>query len=174
MNKTLTDGIRLDGVRVIKNDIHIDNRGFLIESYSKHKMPDLNFVQDNLVSSCANTIRGLHFQKAHPQGKLITVVTGCIYDVCVDIRDDSPTYGRWFSILLSNTDFTQIYIPGGFAHGFLSITDSVVIYKCTEFYYPDDQHGYIWNDEALNINWQINKSKIILSDKDKKLPKFNK
>ena len=148
MNRKLTNGTKLEGVKVFVNDVHEDNRGHLVEQYSKRKISDLEFVQDNLVFSVKNTLRGLHFQKAHPQGKLITVVSGYIYDVCVDLRKDSLTYGKWFSILLSDDRYcTQVYIPEGFAHGFIALTDCHVLYKCTDFYYPDDQYGYVWNDK---------------------------
>jgi len=135
-----------------------DNRGYFLECYSERDFKNAgitaNFVQDNQSLSSKGTLRGLHFQKKHPQGKLVRVIKGEVFDVAVDIRKESKTFGKWHSVLLSCEKQNQFYIPPGFAHGFLTLSDTAVFaYKCTDFYYPEDEGGIIWNDPDVDIKW---------------------
>jgi dTDP-4-dehydrorhamnose 3,5-epimerase len=163
---------------IIETKIFKDDRGFFLESYNLRDFEeiglDLKFVQDNISKSKKGVLRGLHFQLKHPQGKLVRVISGRVYDVAVDLRVNSPTFGRWFGIELKGEDGLAFYIPEGFAHGFLTLEDNTYFfYKCTEFYYPDDDLGVIWNDPEININWPLEGIKeLIISDKDKRLPSF--
>lgn len=162
----------LEGLLVIQPTVFQDTRGFFFEGfkqndYSNAGMPA--FVQDNFSRSSQNTLRGLHYQLPNAQGKLVGVTRGTIWDVAVDIRRESKTFGQWFSILLSDDNHTQLYIPPGFAHGFCVLSDIAdFYYKCTEYYHPRHEHGIAWNDKDLNINWPI--SEPILSAKDAKSP----
>lgn len=168
----------ISGVYVIESMIFGDNRGFFMETYSEKAFKaaglNMNFVQDNQSKSKKGVLRGLHFQKKYPQGKLVRVIKGTVFDVAVDLRRESKTYGKWTGILLSEENKKQFYVPPGFAHGFLVISDEAEFcYKCTEFYHPEDEGGLLWNDPDINVNWPINKigeCDIILSEKDKKLP----
>ncbi len=163
---------------IIETKIFKDDRGFFLESYNLRDFEeiglDLRFVQDNLSMSKKGVLRGLHFQLRHPQGKLVRVISGRVYDVAVDLRVNSPTFGRWFGIELTGEDGLALYIPEGFAHGFLTLEDNTYFfYKCTEFYYPDDDLGVIWNDPEINVSWPLEKVEdLIISDKDKRLPSF--
>lgn len=163
----------INGVFVIVPKVHKDERGFFCESYnykdiSKKGIKE-KFVQDNHSRSEKNVIRGLHFQKNYPQGKLVRCTFGCVFDVVLDIRKDSATYGEHFSTELSSENFKQIWIPEDCAHGFCVLSDFAEFqYKCTQYYYPNDQYGVRWNDPALNINWPSSEPK--LSAKDKSLP----
>lgn len=163
----------LPGVLELRPVIHRDTRGFFIETYHKAKFADLGiadaFVQDNHSRSIKGTLRGLHYQLRHPQAKLCRVVEGEALDVAVDIRIGSPTFGKWTSVLLSSKAQNQIYVPSGFAHGFLTLTDTVqFLYKCSDFYDPTDEQGIAWNDPDLEICW--GESAPIISEKDKKYP----
>lgn len=130
---------------------------------------DLNFVQDNQSKSKKGVLRGLHFQYTKPQGKLVRVLKGVVFDVAVDLRNNSPTYGKWESIILSEENKKQFFIPEGFAHGFLVLSeDAEFTYKCTEFYDPEDEGGISWNDPSIAIDWPVDNIEIILSEKDKK------
>jgi len=154
-----------------------DNRGYFMESYSQKYYEDAgiaaHFVQDNQSSSVKGVLRGLHYQKKHSQGKLVRAIEGEIFDVAVDIRSRSPTRGQWYSVILSGEKQNQFYIPEGFAHGFLVLSDTALFtYKCTDFYNPEDEYGIIWNDPTVNIKWPDLGMDYILSDKDKALPKF--
>jgi len=142
-----------------------------METYHQTKFAELgikdSFVQDNHSRSTKGTLRGLHYQLRHPQAKLCRVVEGEAFDVAVDIRLGSPCFGKWTSVLLSAREHNQIYIPAGFAHGFLALSDRVqFLYKCSDFYDPEDEHGIAWNDSDLNIPWGITKP--LLSEKDAK------
>jgi len=165
---------------IIETKIFKDDRGFFIESYNLRDFANLginvNFVQDNHSFSRKGVIRALHFQLKHPQGKLVRVVSGKVFDVAVDLRVNSSTFGKWYGIELSGDNGLQFYIPLGFAHGLISLDDNThFFYKCTEFYYPDDELSIIWNDTVLNIQWPANQvNEVIISDKDKKLPSFDK
>jgi dTDP-4-dehydrorhamnose 3,5-epimerase len=165
----------LPGVFELRPKIFGDARGFFMETYHRTKFAELGirdtFVQDNHSCSAKGTLRGLHYQLRHPQAKLCRVVEGEALDVVVDIRVGSPQFGKWTSVLLSATIQNQIYVPAGFAHGFLALTNSVqFLYKCSDFYDPGDERGILWNDSDLNINWGI--SSPIISEKDSKNPRL--
>ena len=166
---------QLAGLYEIWPKVLSDKRGYFFESYSERDFAAIgissSFVQDNQSSSTKGVLRGLHFQKEHPQGKLIRVITGDVFDVAVDIRPDSPTRGKWHGITLSGEKHNQFYIPPGFAHGFLVLSDTAILsYKCTDFYYPEDEGGIIWDDPTIGIIWPELGMEYILSEKDRKLP----
>ena len=159
----------LPGVCLIHPRVFSDARGYFIESYHEANFAALGiserFVQDNHSHSCKGVLRGLHYQLHRPQAKLCRVVEGEVLDVAVDIRLGSPHFGKWVSAVLSEKSHNEIYIPRGFAHGFLALSDSVhFLYKCSDVYDPADEHGIVWNDPALGINWGI--SDPSLSQKD--------
>lgn len=163
----------LPGVILIEPKVFGDNRGFFLESYhaQRYEQEGLpgQFVQDNHSRSVQGTLRGLHYQLQHPQGKLVWVVVGEVFDVAVDIRQGSPTFGQWFGTYLSAENHHQLYVPPGFAHGFSVISDTAeFLYKCTDFYTPGDEYGILWNDPVLNIDWPIDTP--MLSAKDEQLP----
>lgn len=160
----------LEGVLLIEPNVFGDNRGFFMETYHRKRYEDAgikhSFVQDNHSRSVRGTLRGLHYQLRHPQGKLVWVVCGTIFDVAVDIRRGSPSFGKWLGIHLCADDHRQIFIPEGFAHGFCVLSDQAdVIYKCTDFYDPADEHGIRWDDPALAIHWPVQEP--IVSPKDR-------
>ena len=164
------DGI--EGLCVIEPEIHLDARGYFTESYNQKDMQEaglnVNFVQDNQSGSVKGVLRGLHYQKEHPQGKLVRVIRGRVYDVAVDIRRGSVTYGKWFGIELSEENRKQLYIPEGLAHGFLVLSENAEFcYKCTDFYHPGDEGGIAWNDPTLGIQWPEIEGEYQLSEKDK-------
>lgn len=160
---------KISGLILFKYKKFTDDRGFFYELYNKKNLNNyLNkkFVQDNLSFSKKNVIRGLHYQKANPQAKLISVIEGEILDVVVDLRKNSNTFGVYEKFNLSSNNQKQLFIPENFAHGFLVLSNYVILnYKCSDYYYPKDQETIIWNDSFLNIDWQFNDP--ILSDKDK-------
>ena len=156
-------------VLVIEPDVHGDARGFFMESWHARKYAELGlgvpFVQDNHSRSRRGVLRGLHYQLHQPQGKLVRVVTGRVFDVAVDIRKGSPTFGRWVGIELSEDNHRQFYVPPGFAHGFCVLSESAdFLYKCTDYYAPEDEHGILWNDPAIGIEWPG--SDFLVSEKD--------
>lgn len=164
---------KLDGVLIIEPRIFGDERGFFYETFHAQRYKEAgiieNFVQDNRSRSTGGVLRGLHFQKRKPQGKLVTVTQGEVFDVAVDLRPNSPTFGKYESIVLTGENKIQFYIPPGFAHGFCVLSDSADFqYKCTDFYDPSDEGGLIWNDKTVDISWPIKEPK--LSEKDKILP----
>lgn len=165
----------LPGLLVIQPDKYKDERGFFLETWQKKRYKDLgiseDFVQDNWSRSKQNVLRGLHYQKENPQGKLVSVRNGSIFDVVVDIRKNSKTFGKWYGKELNDRNNLQLYIPQGFAHGF-SVLSKIAdfCYKCTEYYNFKDEAGIIWNDPELNIDWKIESP--IVSEKDKQLPSF--
>lgn len=167
---------RLKDVLLVEPDVFKDDRGFFLESYHFRKFAEAGlkvpFVQDNHSRSMKGTLRGLHAQLRKPQGKLVRVNQGEIFDVVVDARPDSPTFGQWFGETLSSENFRQLYSPVGFFHGFCVTSDwAEVEYKCTDFYDPSDEIGVRWNDPGLKIKWPV--SNPVLSAKDKSLPAFN-
>jgi len=164
----------LSGVLLIEPDVHVDERGFFLETWHQDRyrnsgLPDVVFVQDNHSRSARGVLRGLHFQKKFPQGKLVQVCRGRVFDVAVDIRIGSPEFGRWVGHELSDENHHQLWIPPGFAHGFCTLSDSAdLMYKCTDTYRADDDFGITWDDPQIAVQWPI--SDPLLSDKDKVLP----
>lgn len=164
----------IEDLYIIEPKVFIDNRGYFMETYNARafKEAGLNmvFVQDNQSKSKQGILRGLHFQYKYPQGKLVRVTKGKVFDVAVDIRNNSKTFGKWYGIVLSEENKKQFYVPEGFAHGFLVLSDEAeFVYKCTDFYHPEDEGGIQWNDTYVNIDWPLDKVKeIVLSEKDKK------
>lgn len=164
----------IKGVYIIDVKTFGDNRGYFMETYKESDFSDkglnYHFVQDNQSSSRKGVLRGLHFQKLYPQAKLVRVLKGEVYDVAVDLRKDSETYGKWVGVILSEENKRQFLIPRGFAHGFVVVSDyAEFAYKCDEFYHPEDEGGIIYNDLDISIKWP-DVGEIILSDKDKKNP----
>ena len=148
----------IDGLYVIEPTVHGDSRGYFMETYNLNDMKEfglnMNFVQDNQSMSTKGVLRGLHFQKNFPQGKLVRVIKGRVFDVAVDLRKDSKTYGKWFGLELSEENKKQFYISEGFAHGFLVLSDTAEFcYKVTDFYHANDEGGLAWNDPKINIAW---------------------
>lgn len=148
----------IKGLRVITPTVHGDERGYFMETYNENDMKeqgmDMVFVQDNQSMSGKGVLRGLHFQKQYPQGKLVRVIRGQVFDVAVDLRKGSETYGKWYGIILSEENKKQFYIPEGFAHGFLVLSETAEFcYKCTDFYHPGDEGGLAWNDPEIGIEW---------------------
>lgn len=169
----------IPGLLVIEPDLFRDNRGCFFESFSVRKFEELtglevDFVQDNESHSVYGTVRGLHLQTgAHAQAKLVRVVSGCVLDVAVDLREGSPTFGRHFSIELSGENHLQMFIPKGFAHGFSVLSDKAVFqYKCDEYYAPQSEAALLWNDPDLGIDWKLPDSEVIVSDKDSRNQTF--
>lgn len=179
----------IKGLYIIEPTVHGDERGYFMETYNKRDLEEyglnMNFVQDNQSMSTKGVLRGLHFQKKNPQGKLVRVIKGKVFDVAVDIRKDSKTFGKWYGIELTEENKKQFYIPEGFAHGFLVLSDvAEFCYKCTDFYCSDDEGGIAWNDPQIGIEWGIvgenndnasadgyslnDGTKLIMSDKDQK------
>ena len=161
---------QLPGVVIIEPKVFGDRRGYFLETYQGLRYAeagiDVSFVQDNLSHSSRGVLRGMHYQLNFPQGKLVSVSRGEVFDVALDIRQGSPTFGKWFGALLNDENHRQIYIPAGYAHGFCVMSDVVDFqYKCTELYHPDDECGILWNDPNVGIEWPLDD--VILSDKDK-------
>src|SRR5256885_4560505 len=162
----------LPGVLLLEPSVFTDGRGLLLESYNKQTMAKLGivdeFVQDNHSFSCRNVLRGLHYQIRHPQGKLVRVAAGEIFDVAVDLRRSSPTFGRWLGETLSGENKRMLWIPPGLAHGFVVVSeDAHVLYKASDYYDPPSERTLAWNDSDLNIDWQLGAAAPILSEKDK-------
>jgi dTDP-4-dehydrorhamnose 3,5-epimerase len=161
---------KLDGCVIIEPKVFGDERGFFLETFQAERYISeagitLPFVQDNHSRSSKSVLRGLHFQKTKPQGKLVRVVRGQVYDVAVDIRKGSPTYGQWEGLVLSEENKTQLWVPPGFAHGFVVLSDTADFeYKCTDYYDPSDEASILWNDSDLDIPWPVDNP--ILSNKD--------
>ena len=194
MGQIKVEKCEIEGLYVITPTVHGDDRGYFVETYNQRDMQEhgLNmvFVQDNQSMSKKGVLRGLHFQKEFPQGKLVRVISGRVFDVAVDLRKDSKTYGKWFGIELSKENGKQFYVSPGFAHGFLVLSDSAEFcYKVTDFYHPGDEGGVAWNDPDIGITWPEIKgeysgtasaegysfsdgTKILLSEKDSKTPRL--
>ena len=174
MGKITVTRCEIEGLCVIEPAVFKDERGYFMETYNQKDFQEegLNmvFVQDNQSMSTKGVLRGLHFQKEFPQGKLVRAVRGTVFDVAVDLRESSKTYGKWFGVELSAENKKQFYIPEGFAHGFLVLSDEAEFaYKCTDFYHPGDEGGIIWNDPDIGVEWPIEEGmKIIVSEKDSK------
>ena len=169
---------------IIEPKVFGDERGFFMETYNKKSFEELgltmDFVQDNHSKSKKGVLRGLHFQTKHTQGKLVCVIKGSVYDVAVDLRKGSKTFGKWYAVKLSSENKLMFYIPEGFAHGFLTLEDETEFtYKCTDLYAPEYDSGILWNDETINIDWKfeefgINPDELTISEKDKVQQKFDK
>ena len=174
MGKITVTPCDIEGLYVIEPTVFKDERGYFVETYNQNDMKeaglDMVFVQDNQSMSTRGVLRGLHFQKQFPQGKLVRVVRGKVFDVAVDLRSDSKTYGKWFGVELSAENMKQFYIPEGFAHGFLVLSDEAEFcYKCTDFYHPGDEGGLAWNDPQIGVEWPLEEGvDLIISEKDQK------
>lgn len=179
MGKFKFNETSIEGVYVIEPTIIGDERGYFMESYNRKDFVQaglkMEFVQDNESRSKKGVLRGLHFQKKHSQGKLVRVTEGEVFDVAVDLRKFSPTYGKWEGVVLSAENKKQFYIPEGFAHGFLVLSETAVFnYKCTDYYTPEYEGGIYWADESINVKWPLEKDQVpILSDKDRKAQKLS-
>lgn len=163
----------IEGLFEVKPKVFGDNRGYFMETYEKREFEAAGiraeFVQDNQSMSVKGVLRGMHFQKEHPQGKLVRVISGEVFDVVVDLRKNSASYGKWFGILLSSEKKNMFYVPPGFAHGFLVMSERAeFMYKCTDFYYPEDEGGIMWNDPLVGIEWPaLPGTELIFSEKDR-------
>lgn len=174
--------LSIDGLLEVRPRVFGDQRGYFVETYSERDFASagiaVRFVQDNESRSRRGVLRGLHFQKRHPQGKLVRVIEGEVFDVAVDLRSGSPTFGRWEGLRLSGELKNQFFIPPGFAHGFLVLSDEAVFaYKCTDFYHPEDEDGIRWDDPGLGIVWpidEIGEEPLLLSAKDGALGHFDR
>ena len=176
MNVIKTD---IEGVLILEPKVFYDARGYFFESYNERDfnalVGNVNFIQDNESRSQYGVLRGLHFQKGeHSQAKLVRVVRGTVYDVAVDLRKSSPTFGKYVGVELSEENHRQFFIPRGFAHGFVVLSDEAEFaYKCTDFYHPGDEGGLAWNDETIGVKWPITPDmQLIISEKDQKWPGF--
>ena len=164
---------KINDIYIIEPKVFGDNRGYFMETYNKKDFFEagltMEFVQDNESKSKKGVLRGLHFQTKHTQGKLVRVTKGQVFDVAVDLRSGSPTFGKWEGVILSEENKRQFYVPEGFAHGFLVMSDVAVFnYKCTDYYAPEYDSGLLWNDEDINIQWPLTGIEdILLSDKDR-------
>ena len=170
----------IEGLYEIQPKVFGDSRGYFFEVYSERDFFEagltMKFVQDNQSSSSGGVLRGLHFQTLHPQGKLVRAVSGKVYDVAVDLRCGSPTFGKWHGVILDSEKQNQFYIPQGFAHGFYVLSETAVFaYKCTDFYHPEDEGGLMWNDPQIGVDWTSIAPGLTpkLSDKDTKHPAFD-
>ena len=179
MGKIKVTRCEIEGLCVVEPSVFGDDRGYFMETYNyndfKAEGLDMVFVQDNQSMSVKGVLRGLHYQKQFPQGKLVRVVSGKVFDVAVDLRTGSETYGKWFGVELSAENKKMFYIPEGFAHGFVVLSDEAVFaYKCTDFYHPGDEGGLLWNDETIGVQWPITEDmEVLLSEKDTKWGRFD-
>jgi len=174
MGKIKVTACEIEGLYVIEPTVFPDSRGYFMETYNQNDFMEagltMNFVQDNQSMSVKGVLRGLHFQKQFPQGKLVRAVRGTVFDVAVDLRASSKTYGKWFGVELSAENKKQFYIPEGFAHGFVVLSDEAEFaYKCTDFYHPGDEGGILWSDPEIGIEWPISEGmNLTISEKDQK------
>ncbi len=173
----------IEGLVIIEPTVFGDHRGFFLESYNKREFAEIGltieFVQDNHSKSKRGVLRGLHFQTKHPQGKLVRVIKGSVWDVAIDLREGSLTFGKWYGVFLSSANKKMFYLPEGFAHGFLTLEDDTeFLYKATDYYYPEYDAGIKYDDQEIRIEWplaeyRLSKEDILLSEKDKNLPTLN-
>ena len=183
MNNFTVKNTPIKDLVIIETKIFGDSRGFFMETYNQASFEELgltmNFVQDNHSKSKKGVLRGLHFQTKHTQGKLVRVIKGRVYDVAVDLRKGSETFGQWYGIELSEENKLMFYVPEGFAHGFLTLDDETeFVYRCTDLYAPEYDSGILWSDKTLNIDWKfkefgINPGELTISEKDQKQQEFN-
>ena len=167
MGKIKVTPCDIKGLYVIEPTVFKDERGYFVETYNQNDFREAGLNQS---MSVKGVLRGLHFQKQYPQGKLVRAVRGTVFDVAVDLRSDSGTYGKWFGVVLSAENKKQFYIPEGFAHGFLVLSDQAEFaYKCTDFYHPGDEGGLKWDDPEIGVDWPVSEGmELIISEKDKK------
>ena len=174
MGKLTVEETGIKGVKIITPQVFPDERGYFMETYQKKDFEaigiDVDFVQDNQSASKKGVLRGLHFQKQYAQDKLVRVIKGAVFDVCVDLREGSETFGKWAAVELTEENKKQFFIPKGFAHGFLVLSDyAEFVYKCSDFYHPGDEGGIAYNDPEIGIEWPIEEGlKLIMSEKDSK------
>ena len=179
MGKITVETCEIEGLKIITPQVHGDARGYFMETYNyndfKEAGIDVEFVQDNQSASKKGVLRGLHFQIAHPQDKLVRVIKGEVYDVAVDMRPGSATYGQWKGVLLSEENKKQFFVPKNFAHGFLVLSDyAEFCYKCSDFYHPGDEGGIMYNDPSIGVEWPIPEGmELTLSERDTKWGSFN-
>lgn len=178
-DKFIIEETPIGGVKIITPERFGDDRGHLTVAYNQKIVSDLlgvSFVQDKWTKSQKGVLRGVHFQEQHPQGKLVSVLSGKVLDIVVDFRKESPTFGQYFSIVLEETNPKMLFMPKGMGHAFLSLEDnSIFFYKTTDYFYPEFDKGIMWNDKDLNIDWQLNENNINqpqISERDKVLPGF--
>ena len=176
MGKITVETCDIEGLKVITPQVFGDARGYFVETYNKNDFVEAGitceFVQDNQSASKRGVLRGLHFQKEFPQDKLVRCINGEVFDVAVDLRKGSATYGKWFGVVLSAENKKQFFIPKGFAHGFLVLSDyAEFAYKCSDFYHPNDEGGLLWNDPEVGIDWPIkDESELNIIERDKNWP----
>ena len=174
MGKLTVEKTDIEGVLIITPEVREDSRGYFMETYQKKDFEavgvNVEFVQDNQSASRKGVLRGLHFQKQFPQDKLVRVIKGAVYDVCVDLREGSKTFGKWVGVELSEDNKKQFFIPKGFAHGFLVLSDyAEFVYKCSYFYHPNDEGGIAYNDPDIAVKWPMEEGlELIMSEKDTK------
>ncbi|MBR5646416.1 MAG: dTDP-4-dehydrorhamnose 3,5-epimerase [Treponema sp.] len=173
------DKIKIEGLYEVHCRIFKDKRGFFLEGYNRKQFFDagltMDFVQDNISYSKKKVLRGMHFQKKHQQGKLITVLSGKIFDAVVDLRKDSKTFGKSYSLVLDSKKRNELYVPEGFAHGFYVLSrNAQILYKCSDFYHPEEESGYLWNSRSFDIDWklQIHSNKPIINERDLSFEEF--
>lgn len=174
MGKLTVETCEIEGVKVITPEVHPDARGYFMETYQKKDFfeagIDVEFVQDNQSASKKGVLRGLHFQINYPQDKLVRVIKGAVFDVCVDLREGSKTFGKWHGVVLTEENKKQFFVPKGFAHGFLVLSDyAEFCYKCSDFYHPGDEGGLMYNDPEIGVEWPFEEGvELTLSDRDTK------
>ena len=174
MGKITVETCHIEGLKVITPTVFGDSRGYFMETYNYNDYKEAGipevFVQDNQSASKRGVLRGLHFQKEFPQGKLVRAIRGEVFDVAVDLREGSATFGQWYGVILSEENKKQFFVPKGFAHGFLVLSDyAEFAYKCTEFYHPNDEGGLMYNDPEIGVEWPIPEDmEVILSERDQK------
>ena len=183
MNNFTVKNTPIKDLVIIETKVFGDSRGFFMETYNQASFEELglkmNFIQDNHSKSKKGVLRGLHFQTKHTQGKLVRVIKGRVYDVAVDLRKGSETFGQWYGIELSEENKLMFYVPEGFAHGFLTLDDETeFVYRCTDLYAPEYDSGILWSDRTLNIDWKfeefgINSEELTISEKDQKQQEFD-
>jgi len=180
MGKITVETCEIEGLKVITPTVFGDERGYFVETYNYNDYAaagiDVTFVQDNQSASKRGVLRGLHFQINYPQDKLVRVIKGEVFDVAVDLRKGSPTFGKWHGVILSEENKKQFFVPKGFAHGFLVLSEyAEFCYKVTDFYHPGDEDGLMYNDPALGVEWPIPEGmELILSEKDTKHESFER
>jgi dTDP-4-dehydrorhamnose 3,5-epimerase len=169
----------IEGLVIIEPKVFGDNRGYFIETYNYEDFKaaglEMIFVQDNQSKSRKGVLRGMHFQTKHPQGKLVRVIKGEVFDAAIDLRKGSVTYGKWYGVLLSEENKKQFYVPEGFAHGFVVVSEEAeFVYKCTDFYHPEYEGGIAWNDPDIGIEWPLDGvGEVLVSEKDEKAPRLS-